>query len=412
LWKGEDAGFAGWYHDRPDPIAEVAGGCHLIVSPSASPFVMGKAGLHRDVLRAHAKRHRVYVASVNQSGANDDLIFDGHAVLIGPDGETIAAGGGFDDAMVVVDTDATRLGEVADPVATGEPEWLLYRALVSGVRDYVRKTGFPGALIGLSGGIDSALTAVIAAAALGAERVTGVSMPGVYSSDHSRTDAADLAERLGVRMVTLGIEPGRAGLTDTLDAGFAGLGLAALGSVNPDVTEQNLQSRVRGALIMAMSNRSGDIVLTTGNKSELAVGYCTLYGDMNGGLAVLSDVPKTWVYRLSRWINAEHARCGFARVPIPEGTITKPPSAELAPGQLDSDSLPGYDDLDAIIAAYVDQRRSVDGVIGATGVDGEVVRRMCRLIDRNEYKRHQAALGLKVTGVAFGRGRRMPIVGG
>ena len=234
-------------------------------------------------------------------------------------------------------------------------------------------------------------------------------MPGPYSSAHSLTDARDLGERLGVKTVTAPIGPGHNGIGGVLDAVFGELGEATLGASLPDLTQENLQSRVRGAMIMAVSNRTGAIVLTTGNKSELAVGYCTLYGDMNGGLAVLSDVPKTRVFSLSRWMNANRETIGFDRAPIPENTITKPPSAELAPGQLDSDSLPDYEVLDEIVRRHIEHLQSASRIVDETGFDPEIVKRFCALIDRNEYKRQQMAVGLRVTSKAFGPGRRMPI---
>ncbi len=404
LWRGEDAGFASRYAGVRDPVEDLArAGCGLIVSPSASPFVLGKTERHRAIVRGHAARHGVVVASVNQLGGNDDLIFDGHAFAFGARGEEVVRGGLFEGASVGFD--AGGGGSVA---AERGAEWMLYHALVVGVRDYLRKTGFRGAVLGLSGGIDSALTAVIACAAVGAENVRGVAMPSRYSSDHSKSDAYELAARLGMRCDTVPIEEAFGGLSRTLDAHFAGAGLSRLGEVLPDLTEENLQSRIRGTILMGISNRTGAIVLTTGNKSELAVGYCTLYGDMNGGLAVLSDVTKQWVYRLSRWINENHAACGFAAAPIPEGSITKPPSAELRPGQTDQDSLPPYDVLDAIIDAYVEEKRGEEEIV-ARGFDPATVRRVLRLIDLSEYKRKQAATGLKVTTVAFGSGRRWPI---
>lgn len=412
LWKGIDAGFANHHQRAADPIAELAGQCHLLAVPSASPFVLHKGKRHREILRHHAREHGLYVASVNQVGGNDDLIFSGHACVFGPDGELIAAARGFEPQVMTLDSDATRMGAVEDPLLEADDEALLFGALTLGIRDYLRKTGFKDAVIGLSGGIDSALTAALAVAALGPEHVTGVSLPSRYSSDGSKSDAIDLADRLDIRCPTVPIEPPHHACTEVLDAAFLELDHRTLGSQRPDVTEENLQSRIRGTIMMAVSNRTGALVLTTGNKSELAVGYCTLYGDMNGGLAVLSDLPKTMVFRLSRWINEHFERCGFARPPIPESTITKPPSAELAPGQLDSDSLPAYDVLDEIVDRHVERWQSADRIIRETGFDEPTVRRICRLIDINEYKRRQAALGLKVTGVAFGPGRRMPIARG
>lgn len=413
LWKGEDAGFSSAYADAADPIAALAAaGARAVVVPSASPFVLGKGRKHREILRRHATRHRLIVASVNQVGGNDDLIFDGHSCIFGPDGSLLAAARGWEEQLLVLDSDATRMGEVGDPLLAADENALVFEALVLGVRDYCRKTGFRRAVVGLSGGIDSALTAAIAVRALGAGSVLGVAMPGRYSSGHSLTDAHDLADRLGVKIVESPIGPAHEATAGTLDGVFDALDEPRLGISLPDVAEENLQSRLRGAMIMAVSNRTGAIVLTTGNKSELAVGYCTLYGDMNGGLAVLSDVPKTRVYALARWINANAAQAGFDRPPIPESTISKPPSAELAPDQKDSDSLPEYGVLDEIVDRHVERMQSAARITAETGFDGATVRRICRLIDRNEYKRRQMATGLKVTGVAFGPGRRVPIARG
>jgi NAD+ synthase (glutamine-hydrolysing) len=270
-------------------------------------------------------------------------------------------------------------------------------------------TGFTSAIIGLSGGIDSALTAVLAAAALGPSNVIGVRMPGPYSSDHSLTDAADLAARLGIRCLTCPIGVPLAGMRAEIDPLFAANSWNTLGERLPDLTEENLQSRLRGTILMTISNRTGAIVLTTGNKSETAVGYATLYGDMNGGLAVLSDVTKQLVYRLSRWIDAHHAELGFAVAPIPIGSIEKPPSAELRPDQTDQDSLPPYDTLDEIIERSVERHQSPSTIARETGFDPALVEKIVRMIDLAEYKRKQAAVGLKVTSVAFGSGRRMPI---
>lgn len=414
LWKGEDAGFAPRYAGRPDPVPElVAAGARVIVNPSASPFVLGKGARHREILRRHAVSHDVYVAAVNQVGGNDDLIFDGHAAVYAPSGGILAAGPGFEEAITTVDVptpvDQSAYLPKLDPLVTSAPEELAYRALVLGVRDYCRKTGFSKALLGLSGGIDSALTAVIGAAALGPANILGVGMPGPYSSEGSVTDAKLLAERLGVQWLVVPIGGPFAGSSDALNDAFKALGQAKLGEALPDLTEENLQSRLRGTILMGLSNRTGAIVLTTGNKSELAVGYCTLYGDMNGGLAVLSDLTKNLVYRVSRWINERHEKLGFKEPPIPVGTLEKPPSAELRPNQTDQDSLPPYDVLDEIILRYVEKREAPGRIAGETGFDAKEVSRVCRLIDLSEYKRKQAATGLKITGVAFGSGRRVPI---
>jgi NAD+ synthetase len=411
LWRGQDVGFAHRYANQPDPVDDlVSAGARLIVNPSASPFVMGKGARHRDLLRTHARDRRLFVAAVNQVGGNDELVFDGHAGVFAPSGDLIAAGRGFEEDLVVIDLASGGPGvppvhaPVPDPALLTPDLEQLYHALVLGVRDYARKTGFSTAVLGLSGGIDSAVVCVLAAAALGPANVSGVSLPSRYSSPGSKTDAAALAQRLGVRLTTLPIEPAFAALLGTLEAPFAGR--------PADVTEENLQSRVRGTLLMAMSNKFGSLLLTTGNKSELAVGYCTLYGDMNGGLAVISDVAKTQVYALARWMNDHWPRLGIPGLsgpPIPEASITKAPSAELRENQTDQDSLPPYDVLDEILRRYVEDRQAPARIVRETGFDAAIVARVLRLIDVSEFKRKQAAIGLKVTGVAFGSGRRWPI---
>lgn len=408
LWKGADAGSAERYTGRGDPVVDlVAAGATLIVNPSASPFVLGKGARQRAILTRHVEKHGVAVAAVNQVGGNDDLIFDGHAAVYMPAGREarlIAAGPGFEEALVVVDIDASAAA-VADPLLASSDESLLWRALVLGVRDYCRKTGFASCVLGLSGGIDSALTACIAAAALGAGNVLGVGLPSRYSSKGSIDDAEELARRLGVRWRLLPIDRPHGAVEATLGPVWSAIGATS----EAGVTEENIQSRIRGLLLMAVSNKTGAILLTTGNKSELAVGYCTLYGDMNGGLAVLSDVTKEQVYRLSRWLNMEFASAGFSGPPIPEASITKAPSAELRPNQTDQDSLPPYEVLDEIIERYVERRQSAARIVRETGFDEATVRRIARLIDTSEYKRRQMATGLKVTGLTFGPGRRWPI---
>jgi NAD+ synthetase len=433
LWMGEDAGFHWRYAEASDPIAELAAlGAQVVLSASASPFVVGKAAKHMAIVRGHAVRHSVVVASVNQLGGNDELVFDGHACVVGPRGEMLGEREHWGDEHapepLVVDVMRGGVGEVgAEPArvsgarasSDGDASEV-FACLRLGVRDYVHKTGFRKVLLGLSGGIDSALTAVIAAAALGKENVLGVAMPGPYSSEHSKSDAYGLAERLGVRCITLPLGGAFAGMVASVDGAFATLGESKLGAQLPDLAEENLQSRIRGTMLMALSNRTGAMVLTTGNKSELAVGYATLYGDMNGGLAVLSDLSKQWVYRLSGFVNAEVGAgrvlaglTGVRQPPIPAGTIDKPPSAELRPNQTDQDSLPPYDVLDAILEMHVERRWTADEVLAATrgraGFDEATVRRVLRLVRIAEYKRKQAAIGLKVTTVAFGSGRRMPI---
>ncbi|MGC4000125.1 MAG: NAD+ synthase [Anaeromyxobacter sp.] len=399
------------FWDRPryarDPIADlVSGGAGLVVNLSASPYAIGKPALRERMLAASARGHGAPIAYVNQVGGNDALLFDGGSMLVGRDGAVLARAPLFEEALVVADLDGGRAQVVgltgapiparpaaADPVADE-----VLSALIVGVRDYVRKCGFRSAVIGLSGGIDSALTACIAAEALGPENVLGVGMPSRYSSDHSREDAAALARNLGVRYREIGIEPMHAAFMATVDAG----GGRALG----DLAEQNVQARVRGQILMALSNDTGGLVLSTGNKSELAVGYCTLYGDMAGGLAVIGDVPKTLVYRVSR---AANARAG--RELIPERTFTKPPSAELKPGQVDQDSLPPYEVLDDILQAYVEERLPTAAIV-ARGHDEATVRRVLRMVVASEYKRRQAAPVLKVSEKAFGEGRRFPIAHG
>lgn len=416
LWRGEDAGFASRYLDAPDPVADlIRSGAQVIINPSASPFVLGKSARHRDILRRHATNHRVHVASVNQVGGNDDLVFDGHSCVIDPAGSLIAAARGFESELLVIELDtsstpssARTLPPLADP-ALGAPEELAFHALRRGVADYCRKTGFKSVLLGLSGGIDSALTACIASAALGPANVLGVGLPGPFSSDHSVEDARQLGDNLGVHFEIVQINSAFEAMRPPLDHAFRAINQPALGASLPDLAEENLQSRLRGVVLMALSNRSGSLVLTTGNKSELAVGYCTLYGDMNGGLAVLSDVSKQLVYRLSRFINDQHSRLGFATPPIPERSITKPPSAELRPDQTDQDSLPPYDVLDEIIDRYVEQRQHPARIVREAGFDAALVDRVTRMIDLAEYKRTQAATGLKITSVAFGPGRRVPI---
>ncbi|HMN41913.1 MAG TPA: NAD+ synthase [Phycisphaerales bacterium] len=419
LWRGEDAGVSHRYHGRKDPVAELCApqpggkaGAKLIINPSASPFVMGKGRRHREILVKHATANRVFVAAVNQVGGNDDLIFDGHAAVYAPGGALMGAAEGFVEQVLICDLPDMRPGPTDpvpalpnDPLLSAPDEELLYKALVLGIRDYCRKTGFTSAVLGLSGGIDSAVAAVLAAGALGPRNVLGVSLPSRFSSEGSKSDAAALAHRLGMEMLTIPIEPAHAALLGMLGPAFEAGRAGAARFDTGTVSEENLQSRIRGTVLMGLSNKFGHILLTTGNKSETAVGYATLYGDMNGGLAVLSDVTKHWVYRLARWMN-ERAPEG---PPIPEASITKPPSAELRPNQTDQDSLPPYDVLDEVLRRYVEGRQHPRRIIAETGFDAAVVARIVRLIDLSEYKRKQAAVGLKVSGIAFGSGRRWPI---
>ncbi len=362
----------------------------VIVNLSASPYWQGKRSVRRQMLGALAKRHQAVVAMCNQVGGNDSLIFDGSSVAVGADGEVMLQAASFTEDLVIFNTSATEPATSSDD-SDVKATW---DALVLGTRDYVRKCGFKKALVGLSGGIDSALVAAIAVEALGAENVMGVGMPSGYSSEGSKSDARDLAERLGIRFELLGIESGFQTLTSTLEPLFAGtpFGLA----------EENLQSRLRGVLLMALSNKFGALVLTTGNKSEMSVGYCTLYGDMVGALAVIGDVSKTRVYGLSHYANRD-------RELIPLATLTKAPSAELRPDQKDTDSLPPYDVLDPILEAYVERYSSAEEIARDQSVDVALVRQVLQLVERSEYKRQQAAPVLKVTQKSFGTGRRFPI---
>ncbi len=375
-----------------DPVEElVRAGGNFVLNISASPFWLGKRELRHDMLAAIARNQKVPVAMVNQVGGNDSLVFDGSSLVIAPDGQVIAQAKSFEEDLVYFDSE--KLNGDMHPQVAGE-EASAYEALVLGTRDYVRKCGFQRAIIGLSGGIDSALTASIAVDALGSGNVIGVGMPGPYSSSGSIDDARELAGNLNIRFELLSIQQIYEAARQTLARVFAGM--------PPDVTEENIQSRARGLLLMAMSNKFGALVLSTGNKSELAVGYCTLYGDMVGGLAVISDVPKTLVYRLSAYVNS---RCKA----IPEATIQKPPSAELRPDQKDSDSLPPYDVLDAILEDYVEDSCSAEQIARSHNFDLNLVHRVIRMVERSEYKRQQAAPGIKISAKAFGYGRRFPI---
>jgi NAD+ synthase/NAD+ synthase (glutamine-hydrolysing) len=376
-----------------DPVEElVSAGGQCVVTINASPYHMEKRELRRRIFEAAAKRHRAPVIYVNQVGGNDQLVFDGSSFAMDSTGRVIASARSFAEDLVMVDTEALT-GDLNENLAD-ECE-AVYEALVLGTRDYIRKCGFRKVLIGLSGGIDSSITAAIAVDAVGRENVTGVGMPGPYSSDHSVADARTMAANLGIRFELISINDPYGAYLHTLAPVFAGRA--------PDVTEENLQSRLRGVTLMALSNKTGALVLTTGNKSELAVGYCTLYGDMCGGLAVISDVPKTLVYKLSRIANNRHKGA------IPENVFVKPPSAELRPDQKDTDSLPEYDLLDRILRAYVEEMRSAQDIAGETGAEIALVRDIINKVDKNEYKRQQAAPGLKVTTKAFGIGRRFPI---
>ena len=381
-----------------NPIDELAAlGIDLFVNVSASPYATGKPAERRRLIGESAREHGVPFVYVNQVGANTELVFDGDSQVQDADGRVLWRAAMFREDFFVWDTDAPgEPVEVAPEDVTAE----VHDALVLGVRDYVRKTGpgvFDKALVGLSGGIDSAVTCAVAAEALGPERVVGVTMPSAYSSSGSVDDSRLLAENLGVEFHTVSIRPAVDAFAEMLAPLFEG--------TEEGVAEENVQARARGVTLMAVSNKFGHLLLTTGNKSEMAVGYATLYGDMSGGLAVLSDVLKTEVYRLAEEINR---RAG--REIIPRNTITKPPSAELRPGQTDQDSLPPYDVLDAILLRYVEQHASPEAIAAETGFDRALVERVARMVDRNEYKRRQAAPGLRVSPKAFGSGRRLPIV--
>jgi NAD+ synthase (glutamine-hydrolysing) len=376
-----------------DPVEELAqSGAELLLSVNASPYHMGKRELRRNLFARAAKRYGIPVVYVNQVGGNDQLVFDGSSFAMDATGRVIASAASFAEDLVVVDIDAGS-GERRE--SHPDEHEAVYDALVLGTRDYVHKCGFRKVLIGLSGGIDSSLVAAVAVDAVGRENVTGVAMPGPYSSDHSITDARAMAERLGINFEVVSITPMYDQYLEALAPVFRG--------AKQDITEENLQSRLRGVTLMALSNKTGALVMTTGNKSELAVGYCTLYGDMCGGLAVISDVPKTLVYKLSRAANKRHDDA------IPENVFAKPPSAELRPDQKDSDSLPEYDVLDRILKAYVEDAQSARQIADETGCDIALIRDIINKVDRNEYKRQQAAPGLKVTTKAFGIGRRFPI---
>jgi len=375
-----------------DPVEQLmkAGG-NFILNISASPFWIGKRELRRDMLAAIARQYKVPVVLVNQVGGNDQLIFDGSSLVLAPDGRIIAQGKSFEEDLVFFDPNALT-GDMHEQIEGVEAS--VYAALVLGTRDYVRKCGFHHVVIGLSGGIDSALTAAIAVDALGAENVIGIGMPSPYSSRGSIDDARELATNLGIRFELLRINSIFDSFGQTLKPAFAGL--------NEDVTEENIQARIRGTLLMALSNKFRALVLSTGNKSELGVGYCTLYGDMCGGLAIISDVPKTMVFRLAQYVNSR-------KPVIPQSTLTKPPSAELRPNQKDSDSLPPYELLDVILEEYVENNKSADEIAHTHNFDLAVVRRVTQLVEGTEYKRQQAAPTLKISKKAFGMGRRFPV---
>jgi NAD+ synthase (glutamine-hydrolysing) len=394
LWNDED--FWGQRSYVVNPIAELAAHeIDLSINLSASPFSLGKQQIRSAMLKHAATKYDRAVLYVNQVGANDDLVFDGSSLGFNRAGELICRGASFDRDLIIVEFDQStqdlKLGKIQSPPDCADAE--VWQALVLGVRDYIHKCGFQKVILGLSGGIDSALVAAIAAEALGADRVLGVLMPSPYSSEHSVTDAIAVAANLGIRTETIPIGELMQGFDQTLAPLFQG---TAFG-----LAEENIQSRIRGNLLMAMSNKFGYLLLSTGNKSEMAVGYCTLYGDMNGGLAVIADVPKLRVFSICKWLNRD-------REVIPINIITKPPSAELKPGQVDQDSLPPYEILDPILAAIVCEHQSPQQ-ISDRGYDPQVVERVIQLVKRAEFKRRQAPPGLKITDRAFGTGWRMPI---
>jgi len=401
VWADPDLDGRSLYHR--DPVRElIDGGAQLLVNLSASPFELGKATLRRDLVRRYAAEAGRWFVYVNQVGANDELVFDGHSMAADGAGRVVARARDFAEDLLLVDVPDLALaapsgapgapGERHEVTATPEDEALA--ALELGIADYLRKTGFEKVAVGLSGGIDSALVAALAARAIGPANVLGVAMPTRYSSEGSVRDAEALAANLGIEFRLLPVDDVFRSLLDALAPAFAG--------TEDDVTEENLQARARGTVLMAFANKQRRVVLATGNKSELSVGYCTLYGDMVGGLAPISDVPKTLVYRLARHLNRE-------REVIPESTLTKPPSAELKPGQTDQDSLPPYEVLDRILELYVERHRSPEAIV-AEGLDADAVAQVVRMIDGAEFKRRQAAPGIKITGKAFGSGRRYPIV--
>ena len=376
----------------PELVAEAAAlGATVVLNISASPFHAGKGSEREEMFRDRAAGNSIHLVYCNLVGGQDELVFDGRSVVIDPTGNVMARAEAFRQDLLVAEVPAAPTAAHEDPLRGGHDE--VWGALVLGLRDYFRKNGFADAVIGLSGGIDSALTAALAVDALGAAHVHGVAMPSRYSSAGSLTDAEALAHNLGIDCRTLPIEAGFTALLDTLAPSFDAL--------PSGVTEENLQARVRGTLLMALSNKFGWIVLATGNKSELSVGYSTLYGDMVGGFAPIKDLYKTHVYELARWRN----RGGEV---IPAESIEKPPSAELRPGQADSDSLPDYALLDRVLAAYVEDDRSVDEIV-ASGVDRDVVERVARMVGAAEYKRRQGPMGIRVTPKAFGKDRRMPV---
>jgi NAD+ synthase (glutamine-hydrolysing) len=391
VWNDEQ--FWGQRQYAVNPIADLANlGVDLIVNLSASPYSVGKQKLRESLLSHSATRYNLPIVYVNQVGGNDDLIFDGDSVAFNRQGEVIYRAQAFTSSLELIEFNQDLLPAVIHPLPIDEDEEI-YRALVLGVRDYVQKCGFKRVIFGLSGGIDSSLVAAIATDALGKENVLAVMMPSPYSSDHSISDAVALVNNLGIKSEKLAIKEIMTAYDQLLERLFAGTDFG--------IAEENLQSRIRGNLLMALSNKFGHLLLSTGNKSEMAVGYCTLYGDMNGGLAVIADVPKTRVYSLCHWLN-RHGEI------IPLNVINKAPSAELKPNQKDQDSLPPYEILDAILALLIDRHQSAEQIIAA-GFEPEIVQKVIKLVKNAEFKRKQAPPGLKISDRAFGTGWRMPI---
>jgi NAD+ synthase (glutamine-hydrolysing) len=409
LWNDERMVPRRLYHENPLALLSAAG-ADVMINASASPFVVHKHAFRLKLFKSQVKQFNKPLVYVNQVGGNDELVFDGNSVVMAADGMVLAQAKDFEEDLLVVDL-PNSCGTGISPASSSQEEHgrgahatkqvddngieQIYKALVLGLQDYVKKCGFSSVVLGLSGGIDSALVATLAVQALGKEKVVGVAMPSRYSSDHSIEDARHLAQNLQIPFDVIPIKDVHDAYEHTLHGQFTG--------TVPGIAEENLQARVRGALLMAISNKFNHLLLTTGNKSEIATGYCTLYGDMCGGLAVISDVPKTIVYELCEWINA---RAGHDI--IPRSTINKPPSAELRPNQKDQDSLPEYAILDAILYRYIEEEKGAARII-SEGFDPDTVVRVIKLIDRSEYKRRQMAPGIKVTSRAFGFGRRMPI---
>jgi NAD+ synthase (glutamine-hydrolysing) len=374
-----------------DPVAQLAGkGATLFINISGSPFHVGKQAVRRAILRNHAKRHAIPFVYVNQVGGNDELIFDGNSLVFDGNGDCCMQLPGFEEAIATADS--TALSQQMDAREL-DTIGCVHQALCLGLKDYMHKCSFARALVGLSGGVDSAVTCALAAEALGPENVTGVTMPSRYSSQGSVDDSRTLAENLGIRFKTITIEPVYEACLKSLKDHFEGRA--------PDIAEENIQARIRGTILMSLSNKFGCLLLSTGNKSEIAVGYCTLYGDMNGGLSVISDLPKTMVYKLAEYINRD-------REIIPNATIAKPPSAELRPNQTDQDTLPPYEILDPIIELLVEKGKSIAEIV-SDGFDKKTVAWVAEAVRKAEYKRRQAAPGLKVTPKAFGMGRKFPL---